>query len=366
MGAQSTVDIETCERSSSPACPGDAAPGGFIAVEQAVFTSLPSAGASGYRIVSASHGLRPEERQEIVQRCPSHESLTDDGASAEALCSWTFRSGRHAVAWSRHAELEHTGRGGYRVHMQVAVLDTASYERFEFHPVRVYAAMLEAQDAAPADGTESNAGYLHLPDPASTTSAWLSALGIGCNREAIFAILEAVLAGRSVIVTGLNSPFAALDAALAATPLSLRVGLSICTGLKYSPARPARIIVLDGDCEEARRLTRGQAIEWLDAAALPTPPGDTAGGWPEMARRWWVDGRRRQLCQLAARITFEATPAALERIAILCQDADAAETVDAAGVEQLAERYAGFQPVNPLECDLVKRIHSVLSSRSAI
>lgn len=346
---------------------GSAGCNGGVFVDQALFTSIPSRTGSGYRIVAASSGIGPEERQEITQRCPSHASLADEGPSAEALYAWSFRTGRYAVAWSRHAGLEHTARGGYRVCTRVAVLDTPGYERFEFHPLRVYSAMLETLEEEPAFKEHTTLGTLLLPDPVCGLSTWTSALGIGCNRTAIFTILDSVMAGGSTIITGLGSPLAVLDALLAVVPLSLRPAISVSAGLRYSPARPARITVLDGDCDEAQRLTRGQKITWLDAASLDASAADhdasvSQKSWPALVRRWWADGHRRDLCRLAARMSFEATPAALERIVALCEDTDKAIGADPATAEELAARYSAFQAANPLEDDLVKRLHSVLLS----
>jgi hypothetical protein len=394
MGAQSTLIDDTVLTGTTPdagAAPpasageiGLAAPGRCakddcrpVPADQAVFTSVRSAVAVGYRIIAASTGLSRLERQEITQHCPSHASLADDGPAAEALYTWILRTGRYAVAWSRHAGVEHTGRGGYRVHTHVAVLSGPEYRRFSFHPIRVYSAMLEALGDEPLLETKPVLEPLALPDPTSTEHEWSSAMGIGCNREAVFAMLQASLAGETTIVTGLDSPLAAIDAVLAILPLSLRPAAGISIGLKYSPARPAPLTVLEGDSEEARRLTRGQRVGWLDAGA-PAPPPESPGEtavrkasqnglhWLSLARQWWADGRRGDLCRLAARVDFKTGPADLDRIATLCQDADAAAAGDTVTLHDLAARYAAFKPANKLEADLVESVREALSARRAI
>lgn len=337
---------------------------GPVPAEQAVFTSVPSATGSGYRLISASGGLTPEERQEITQRCPSHASLTDDGPSAEGLAAWRLRTGRSAVAWSRHAGAEHTGRGGLRVYTHLAIFDEPAYRRFENHPLRVYYAMLESLNEEPLLNAPPTLEPLLLPDPAGATPTWLSAIGIGCRHEAIFAMLEAMLEGRTLIVTGLKSPVAALDATLAVLPLSHRPEVSVSIGLKYAPSRQARLTTLEGDCADARRLTRGQSVQWLDAGTLS--PGASAGpaqGWAALVRQWWTNGRRKELCQLAAGIDFDAPPEVLNRIATVCNHADTAAKGDPAVVQELAARYGSFRPTNPVEAELVNQLLATATTR---
>lgn len=324
-----------------------------VSAEQAVFTSIRSATAGGYRIIAASPGLTPPERQEITQRCPSHASLTDNRETAEALLAWPLRSGRHAVAWSRHAGFEHTGRGGYRVHTHVAVLDGQAYRKFQCHAVRVYTAMLEALPVEPFLEATPSLETLLLPDPAANYHVWISAIGIGCSRESIFGLLGAVLAGKTAAAMGVVAPFTVVDAVLAMLPQSQRAEISLSIGLKPSPSRPSRVLLLDGDAEEARRLTGGQNVCWLNLPGATAGASESEAGWLGLARRWWADGRRGHLCRLAERVTFRASRGDLDRIAGICQDVDAVQGAGAETLEQLAARYATFHPANALEAELV-------------
>ena len=46
-----------------------------LTCDQAIFTSIRGPMGEGYRIVAASRGLRPEEKQAITRLSPSHEAL---------------------------------------------------------------------------------------------------------------------------------------------------------------------------------------------------------------------------------------------------------------------------------------------------
>lgn len=381
MGAQSTVnpyanmvepvDIGDPGATSLSAAaivagnaPAEKPSAGPVSADQAVFTSIRSATAGGYRIIAASSGLTQPERQEITQRCPSHASLTDGGESAEALFTWQLRSGRHAVAWSRHAGVEHTGRGGFRVHTHVAVLDDAAYRKFECHPMRVYTAMLEALPTEPYMESVPALEMLLLPDPGADYHTWISAIGIGCRREVIFALLDTVLAGKSPAAMGVSSPFAVVDGVLAMLPMSQRSEFSLSIGLKPSPSRPSRMMLLDGDAEEAHRLTHGMKLSWLDLAEMGATPANETG-WMGLVRRWWGDGRRGNLCRLVERMTFAVDRGGLDRIAAICRDVDALQSGDSSTLEQMAARYSAFRPANEFEAELVDTAREAISAWSA-
>ncbi|MEW6253059.1 MAG: hypothetical protein AB1716_20665, partial [Planctomycetota bacterium] len=99
------------DRSEPPAPAG----GHGELLDQAVFTSLRSRVARGYRIVAASAGLSEDERRELVQRAPSHGNLLDSSAAAAACAGWLLRSGRYCLLSVGHDGPEPSGRGGLRV-----------------------------------------------------------------------------------------------------------------------------------------------------------------------------------------------------------------------------------------------------------
>lgn len=345
-----------------------------IQADQAIFTSVRGTTGSGYRLIAASAGVRPQEKQELTQRCPSHASLTTDSPDGEALVCWKLRTGRYCVVWSRHAGIEHTARGGFRVHNHVVILGEDEYRQFECNPTRVHVALLETLDSEPLLETAATIEPLLLPDPAARLSAWASALGIGCPREPVFAMVEAVLAGQDVIVSGAVPPVPTLDAVFAALPLSFRPALSVSVGLKFSTSRETNLMLLDKKgADHARQFTRGRKVAVIDAEALgsedarsapreqqpasyaagatsPTGGCTTPAEWLKLMRRWWSNGRRREFCRLTLRIE-DPTPAGLNRLAAICLDTD--NLADPAHRVDLAARYGSFTPQNELERELV-------------
>lgn len=247
-----------------------------IYAEQAIFTSVRSQTGAGYRIIAASGGLKPEERQEITQRSPSHASLSDDSPTAEALAVYSLRTGRYCVSWSRHAGVEHTARGGYRVHTHVAVLEKTAYRDFDYHPVRVHSAVLDALGPEPLLEPPANLDPLVLPDPSASAGRWLSAVGIGCDRDLVLQVAAVLLEGQPLVVVGAKDSIATLDAAIAVLPLAIRTDISISVGMRFSPARQTHLTLLAGDDPQARQLTRGRNVHWLDVSGTgPSPAQPT-------------------------------------------------------------------------------------------
>ena len=106
-----------------------------LTCDHAIFTSIRTPMGEGYRIVSASRGLRGDEKQAITRFSPSHEGLciaekpTTDVAGAEGVAFYPLPSGRLCVAASCRAGAEHTGRGGQRVYTYNVVFDTEDFSR---------------------------------------------------------------------------------------------------------------------------------------------------------------------------------------------------------------------------------------------
>ena len=94
-----------------------------VHADQVIFTSIRSPTGEGYRIGAASPGVRSDEKRMIMQRSPSHASLCDESPTAVACSFYRLSTGRHCVASSRYAGVEHTGRGGQRVYTHLVLLD---------------------------------------------------------------------------------------------------------------------------------------------------------------------------------------------------------------------------------------------------
>ena len=120
-----------------------------LGAEHAVFTSIRSPLGEGYRLIASSAGISAEEKKEIIRRSPSHGSLCESASSSRALSSYSLASGRQVVAISCFAGREHTGRGGHRVYTNITVLDGPQFRHFNWDPILVQTAVVDALGEEP-------------------------------------------------------------------------------------------------------------------------------------------------------------------------------------------------------------------------
>lgn len=327
-----------------------------IRAEQAIFTSVRSAMNEGYRLIAASPGVTADERTEITRRSPSHGGLEDDAPSAIGLSAYCLTSGRYAVACSRYAGVEHTGRGGNRVHTHVAVLDRAGYRAFAYNPVHVHAALAEAVGPAPILTPPPQLGPLEL-------SVYDPEIEPSFHIDHVCFILSALFSGRPLIVTGIATPRETLEWLLAGVPTSLRVALAVTFGLKFSLTRHIQLCFIHHDPGDLRRLIRGHNIDYLDMAAVPPHSSWPAAGWISFVHRRLKEGRVVELRRLTDSLPDTLAGPALDRIAVIRTDIDAARQGDTRLLDHLTVKYAGFRPANAAEAAFVEELQAAARSR---
>lgn len=281
------------------------APGAVhLTVQQAIFTSVFSRVARGYRLVACSHGVSADERKELLQLCPSHGSLLDDGPGAEGFASLLLRSGRRCILLARHAGEEYSGRGGQRVHTHVLILDADDFAILAHDPLRVAAAARdhirpEWLDAPPA---ELDALTLAAPSASCRPAAPRTALSADESR-ALEAAAGALFESRNTIVADDDRPARSLMALLAALPTWRRGSLTLSRGLRPAAARPVQLLFLNAAPVEIERTrvqcdatvihwprtpvsTRDEAEHCAATASPPRPSAEmppSAGAGPEAA-----------------------------------------------------------------------------------
>jgi hypothetical protein len=244
-----------------------------ISVDQAIFTSLPSMMGEGYRLVAASHGLKPDEKAEIIRHSPSHNSLCSESPNSKAYAVYRLTSGRFVFACSCLAGHEHTARGE-RIYTHLVVLKSDDYQFFAFNPLPI----LQAIDQNPNLKPESRLELFALVLPTSAESVNTSDNTsepdeITINHLCL--IVSSLSKNQRLIVTNIHDDFSFLNCLLNALAPSLREKLTFSFGLNYSPSRNFQLIFLNRDDPQTRRLIRGQNIEWLnlsDPEHRPTCP----------------------------------------------------------------------------------------------
>jgi hypothetical protein len=319
-------------------------PGEMIA-DQAVFTSARSATGEGYRIVAASGGINPTERQEITRRSPSHSSLCDESEQAKALSCYPLAGGRWVVACSRAAGQEHSGRGGVRVFTHIAVVDAGTMMQFECDPVRLWRAFANAAGAVPPTPPQR---MERVPLGAPQGLTYMDA-----DRIRGAAPMAAALLQKHAVVATSESPWRLFEAIWLILPAVVRRGVSVSAGLKFAPTRKTQLTILDRIDDAAERSLRGHQAVCFRSDAPPTPVHSPYDGWIGMIQRYVDSGRTSDVRDLAARLT-DASPGGLGRIAALSDARDLARVATSIEVlHQMQRTYAEFEAASPMEQELL-------------
>jgi len=339
---------------------------GHVGADQAIFTSVRSAMADGYRIIASSPGLTTDEKRDITQRSPSHDSLCDSSPAASGLASYLLGGGRRCIAVSRHAGIEHTGRGGQRVYTHVVVLDRADFRRFRCDPLEVQAALRRAVGDDALLNATAPLDRLALPVPESGCSATSPTGGtssVRCNADRVGGILSAVLNGRCIIVSGAPAPREVLSYTVRGLPRTARESLAAAFGLKLTPNRIFPLTFIDSCGCETERMIRGRDVLLYDWQSPPAPESSPFDPWIRFVRTRWEQGRFAELERLSARLTEDVTAQCLERIATLATDIDLIKNADEESLGPLIEKHAEAAPHTETETELLREFRRAAETR---
>lgn len=335
--------------------------------EQAIFTSIRSPMGRGYRIVAASAGILRDEKREIVQCAPSHGSLCDPSPTAAGLASFKLRSGRHCILLSRSAGIEHTARGGYRIHTHVLVMDPLAFRRLHCDPLSVEAAALPAitEDLLGSPPTRLDPLLLAgQPKQPAGKEADAVVPPLTADVDCMMHILSAVLDGRSIMVVAAPVPRQTLRRILGAAPMAVRRELSLSYGLKFSPSRPFQLVFTNAERSETERIVRDHDMDIFHWQSPPSPAKSSFDTWLRFVRQRWESGRYDYVARLASRLTQESGAHALAQIAALCADIERLGTADATALEQLSQRHARTAPVSKAHARLLDEFQKAARRRA--
>ncbi len=338
---------------------------GRVEIEQAIFTSIRSPMGAGYRIVAASRGITADEKREIVQCAPSHGSLCDPSPDATGLASFILRSGRHCLFFSGNAGKEDTGRGGYRIHTHVLVLDPDAYGAFHFDPFEVEAVVtaIGGHESSRTPPTRLEPLSLCCKGAAAVDSSTVEIEGDLAKQTARVAL--ALIRGDCTLVTGVPDAREVSRAALGATPAGQRRRLSVSYGLKYSPRRSFDLALTEVSAAEVERIKRDNEIQIIDWKNCTLPTDDPYENWLGFARRLWAQGRGATLRQLSAGLNEHCIPELLSRIVALHDDIEQVGAADRATLAVLRMRHLGESGVSELHVRLLKTFHQAAEARQS-
>jgi hypothetical protein len=281
-----------------------------VIIQQAIYGSARATNASGYHMLAKSSGLGEEVTRELIQWCPSHDSLAG-GALRLSINYHPLANGLMCVSKTVLAGAEYSGRSGENVLSHCLVAEREAWVAVANNPF----AMLRAVEASGRLAAACPGTNL-LPIEVQATSPLLDETGIrrgrrSCGPPGIRVLLQAILAGKRIVLQGDHGE-AACALAINLLPLFWRKNCSFSTGLKYSPRRPFQIVVIGSDQNEARRMTRGEEFVLVDL-------GLASSSRPLPMSRW-----AHFVCNCLAKDDFVTLKKALElsRPAELASDLD--------------------------------------------
>jgi hypothetical protein len=292
-----------------------------VTCDQAIFTSVRGPMGEGYRIIAASRGLKPEEKQTITRFSPSHDALcrpagAADGANLGAgtrqephvgahrhatlaaavatrpriqrpsdalipraqlsppadpvpgeengsICAVSFYAlptGRLCVAYSRNAGAEHTGRGGQRVYTISVVMAANRFADFGFDPFQVVRAMEDAGLTEPQLKPSNALPEVELQSPPHRTTA----IHDVTVRHRHTPILAALLGNEGVVVNVGGGWLQSAEALMLSLPAPMRAAVGFSAGLRFSTGRAHRLQLLADENHTAKTRCAGQPMRYVD------------------------------------------------------------------------------------------------------
>jgi len=310
MGDRSTLTGEACGVS----------PRETVACDQAVFTSVRSLMGEGYRLIGASAGVMPQEKADLVRFSPSHGALCGSSeGQAVGLLSYTLVTGRRCVAYCIHAGREQSGRGGDRVYTHMVLMDRAGFALFDSDVTGVHRALAEVvARTGPILSGETSLDLLPVGVPrlpiTDEGKCTLSCLP-GTAAEWLWPVAGAVLAGRRVMLIGMDDPFGFLKWLLWILPRSARERLDVSVNVSFSPARHLKLVFLPAVTVSVAKLATGQSFSlWRVGDAVPTIEPVFAP-WLGLLRELWSRDRLVDLIGLVAQVPGRVCAESLNHVA---------------------------------------------------
>jgi hypothetical protein len=277
----------------------------------------------GYRIVAASRGVRPEEKQTITRHSPSHEGLCylseangEPPAGAQGIAFYPLPTGRFCVGLSCPAGAEHTGRGGQRVYTHNAIIGPDDWPRWGYNPFNLFRAMVAAGLSEPQLKPPAVLPPLELPLDTAAGGRCDASLPLALDSPSRRYILQGLLEERHLIVNINGGWLETAEALILGIPGPIRLAVPFGAGLRFSAGRPHRLDLLSDEEGVAKRRLAGQPVEYVEPQAhtLPEVP---SGAWLTFVDRHWSTGDMAGLDRRTSRIFKDAGNEGRERAARL-------------------------------------------------
>jgi len=279
----------------------------------------------GYRIIAASKGVRPEEKQVITRSSPSHGGLCSISQSSQpidrsglavkpyAVACYPLPSGRVCLAVSSNAGAEHTARGGQRIYTHNLLVTESDFATAGYNPFVILRAMVDSGAADPQLKPPAALPELEIDFDASFSITPRTHAIAFLDGNNACAALEQLFEQRRVIVTIEGGWHEAAEALILALPGPLRTKSSFTVGMTYSINRSHQLAVLFDAGGKTKARIAGQPIAYIDANEA-APASDTHSGWMQFVRRQWRSGRLDHLSERTSRSFRDCDPEGRERL----------------------------------------------------
>ena len=274
-------------------------------VEQAIYTSATTARSAGYQLVAHSPGLAAADARELAVWCPSHDSLLNWDADSYSYNFHPLPSGAFGVSRSISAGWEYSGRGGVRVYTHCLIVSPETLLRFSNNPFAVLRAAealgaLEPMQSIPAKLAPLSLSGGAPPVDQNAVSALCSAVGPQAAALFVQAAADSVC-----LAAACTSPVELIAGLFNCLPTSCRTEFPFSTGLKFSPRRPFRIVVVTDDPGERNWISHQNNVAFLDLTGQTPPPALPLDGWAQFIERVLTTGRISFLASQLAKRRFD-------------------------------------------------------------
>lgn len=335
-----------------------------LACEQAIFTSIRTPTGEGYRIIAASRGLKPDEKQTITRYSPSHDALcgSQGGVEPFGAAFYPLPSGRLCVAYSCLAGAEHTGRGGQRVYTFNVVFSSQDFPSCGYNPFAVLRAMSRAGLTEPQLQPSAVLPELSLEITDGELSPAGAELCPALSAPWRDHCLESLLHARTLVVNLPDRWIESMEAMLIGVPGPMRSRFSFGAGLKFSVGRCHNLSLLADDPVATRKKILGRPIAYVDPADGRAPHASESQ-WVAFVERHWSRADFAKLFPRTSLAFSDTSPDGLERIGRLYNEIDAVGKTETCELLKIAAcRLA--EPEEGVEADLTAKL--LLKTQSAI
>ncbi len=327
-----------------------------LACDQAIFTSIRNPLGEGYRIVSASRHLHPDEKQAITRQSPSHDALCDEESDKNVVGAafYALPGGRLCVAYSCCAGAEHTGRGGQRVYTHNVVFKPDDFACCAYNPFVILRAMTECGLTTPQipPPRELDELALTISDQALAVPDSVAATALSSDWRKH--CLNALLNDRTLLINQSQRWIDTAEALVLGLPGPARSTLSFSAGLRFSVGRCHRLSLTADNPITTKKRIEGRSIEYIEPSKEAAPESQTSS-WITFVERHWERGDLQRLASRTSLPFEDASVEARERIGRLYGQLDALPDSTTTDILKLAPRHLQH-PIPPVESDIAAEL----------